>query len=420
MRSHTEGGEGCRRGLTRVRNRRSIAILTSATSVMLLAGVAFAQVGSMAPRAPELETRTYGEVSGLSTATDRSSAPGTPIQAGTALTPDGRRALIVEHPADGDRFGGEALTVRGSAPAHWTVELGSMTTVVDGDGGWEMTVVLAPGANLIAVRAISPNGSDQLDVGVTAHYDVAGSKTMAPSGGVQSPDDSAVASDETFTANHKYEQHHAPSDVLWGTGTPGDTVSAVSLYGDASTTVNDDGLWDLYIRFVDAPEGIPFEIIVESGAGGAAAFSFTWVSADDDVTRRSWSMRGRDPWSAPSLPPSGEEHADRITGWNPSAEPDLGSDRADWRRDWRTGGGDGDGDDGGHLGWQERTDRENHHDRTWRRDGEGSSQDDVTGPDGDHHDGVTGGPTSPSEGGDSPAMPRTQPRREPHGSPGSH
>jgi hypothetical protein len=261
---------------------------------MLFAGVAFAQVGSLAPRAPDLSATTSGDVAeGGTLASDSTSAVDT--TGVVHVTDGGERALIVDYPASGDRFEGEALTIRGQAPPGWTVQLAQLSTRVGRAGDWDLTVVLAPGENRIPVIAIGPDGTEQLGAELTVHYEVAGSPTITPAGAddaLASPAPDESDTDPTFTADQKYAESHTPREVLWGSGSPGDTISAVSLYGDTTTQVDRQGRWDLHLRFGDAPRGTPFDIIVESASGGSASFSFTYLGpeGDGDATRRSQTM----------------------------------------------------------------------------------------------------------------------------------
>ncbi len=85
-------------------------------------------------------------------------------------------------------------------------------------------------------------------------------------------------------ASHEWsvEHHYSENTSLWtkfyGTGNPGDTVWAVSEYGEAQTTIESNGEWFIKLHLSDdAPANDEIKIVIESSSGNRAEFWYIWI-----------------------------------------------------------------------------------------------------------------------------------------------
>ena len=77
-----------------------------------------------------------------------------------------------------------------------------------------------------------------------------------------------------FVAHQKYGMNVEPFDVFYGKGKPGTTVWVGSEYGDAKTEINEEGRWEVKVRFEGAPVGEEFRVVVESSTDDRVVFGF--------------------------------------------------------------------------------------------------------------------------------------------------
>jgi hypothetical protein len=81
-----------------------------------------------------------------------------------------------------------------------------------------------------------------------------------------------------WSITQKYAENTSPWTKFSGTGTPGDTVWAVSEYGEASTTIESNGEFFLKLHFNEnLPANDEVKVIIESSSGNRAEFWFIWV-----------------------------------------------------------------------------------------------------------------------------------------------
>lgn len=284
-------------------SRRSLTIFASAFAVILLAGVAFAQVGSFTPDAPDPEggpgSASAGFTAGTATDADLGSVPLSQFEnpadeevaddttTAGSIADAGPSTLVILHPTDGDRFDEKTVRFSGVAPIGWAVSAGTYSATVDGSGNWHIDLILWPGSNPATITATGPNGAVQT-AQVTAFYDV-------PEG--DSPPESAPPGDDgkrppdevAFSARQVYgeSRDRTPTEVIVGTAPSQSTIYVVSAYGSTTATSDRFGRWEARVTFVDAPVGETFDIVVEADSGGRAVFEFTRKQPAGDSGDRS-------------------------------------------------------------------------------------------------------------------------------------
>jgi len=93
-----------------------------------------------------------------------------------------------------------------------------------------------------------------------------------------------VCGTSEWSITHKYAENTSLWTKFYGTGNPGDTVWAVSEYGEASTTIEGNGEFFLKLHLSDdVPPNEPIKIVVESSSGNRAEFWYTWIVEEKEV-----------------------------------------------------------------------------------------------------------------------------------------
>ncbi|NHZ70157.1 MAG: hypothetical protein GWP18_00775, partial [Proteobacteria bacterium] len=135
-------------------------------------------------------------------------------------------------------------------------------------GEWRMELVLSPGKNRVKFDAIDANGL-VTKAAVTVYYDAP--KDVVKEKPVK--DTEAVA----FKAFQTYGScgEEIPYDVFYGAAQPGSTIKAKSAYGGNSVVANENGKWEMKVKFPEAPSGKPFTVTLKASSGGSQQFSFT-------------------------------------------------------------------------------------------------------------------------------------------------
>ena len=118
-------------------------------------------------------------------------------------------------------------------------EYGEATTHANENGEWEVTVTFADapaGQKTFPVKA--KHGDERVDFELTT---------------IRAEDPGHVE----FTAHqaHDVVDGEPPTNVYWGTASPGDEVWVWSEYGEATTHANENGEWEVVVTFADAPGG---------------------------------------------------------------------------------------------------------------------------------------------------------------------
>ena len=81
-----------------------------------------------------------------------------------------------------------------------------------------------------------------------------------------------------WSVTHKYAENTSLWTKFYGTGNPGDTVWAVSEYGEAQTVIEGNGEWFLKLHFSDdVPPNDEIKVVIESSSGNRAEFWFIWI-----------------------------------------------------------------------------------------------------------------------------------------------
>ncbi len=87
-----------------------------------------------------------------------------------------------------------------------------------------------------------------------------------------------------WSVSHKYAENTSLWTKFYGTGNPGDTVWAVSEYGEAQTTVESNGEWLVKLHFSDdTPPNDEIKVVIESSSGNRAEFWYIWVVEVEEV-----------------------------------------------------------------------------------------------------------------------------------------
>ncbi len=182
----------------------------------------------------------------------------------------------IGYPENEMRFDRAVVVFEGSVEPGATVHRGKYRAEVNGDG-WRIELVLAPGKNVVSFLAVDETGNET-ERSVTVFYD-APAADEGDGKGEEPP-----AAEVDFEAYQTYGScsEPVPYDVFYGRATPGATVWIESPYGSAQKTANDRGKWEAKVTFPEAPFNEPFNVVVESSDGGRAVFSFVRTGAEHE------------------------------------------------------------------------------------------------------------------------------------------
>ena len=177
--------------------------------------------------------------------------------------------IEILHPEDGQVFHEKTITFEGKTEPGAKVTAGRYEADVTDDGHWRIRLVLNEGRNLARFTATDAAGNSA-DATVTVVYE---------------PKDEKPPSVE-FSAHQKYGSSAAspPYDLFWGTATPGAKIFIESEYGSKQVTANSKGGWEAKVYFPEAPIGKAFRVVIESSDDGRKVFEF--VAKGDDGVRR--------------------------------------------------------------------------------------------------------------------------------------
>ncbi len=73
-----------------------------------------------------------------------------------------------------------------------------------------------------------------------------------------------------------------PYDVFYGSAEPGAKITAGSEYGGNSTKANENGEWEMKVKFPDAPAGKTFNVKIKASTGQSKTFTFTNTGGGKD------------------------------------------------------------------------------------------------------------------------------------------
>lgn len=176
--------------------------------------------------------------------------------------------LEILFPENNQHFEKKEVVFEGRTERGARVFAGKYEADVNDEGGWRIVLYLAAGANGVNFRAEDAAGNVS-EASIKVWYDVESTTTTKPEeGGEEHPWE--------FSANAAFGQceENPPFDVYFGTGKPGDTIKITSEYGSGTTTVHDNGEWEVKVYFETAPYGQVFGVKVRDSYDHYKMFEF--------------------------------------------------------------------------------------------------------------------------------------------------
>ncbi len=291
--------------------RKTLVFAISFTAV-LVAGVAFAQVGSWSPDRPageamapayRLDERPEPKIAPTTTVAEEpeeaeEATPSRPERkpARPAEEPRPTRPPSIEilSPADGAVVHDKTIAFEGHVTRGARVFAGPYEADVNDHGVWRIVLVLEVGRNVATLRAIDRH-ENVAEATVTVVYQPPEQPKEEPR---EQPKEEPrerpreepkeepreqPQEEHEFSAHQKYGscEENPPYDVFYGTGIPGHKVWVVSEYGSGTTAVGPGGGWDLKVSFPEAPYGVTFPVVIESGEH-RVVFEFTRLGGGDE------------------------------------------------------------------------------------------------------------------------------------------
>jgi len=234
-------------------NKRSLTIFASTFALVLVAGAAFAQVGSWAASAPEGDaaaseplkvttTSVVEEEEKVEEATVTIEAKEEEKEETTTPTKveeeekdervhdDDPSDLAILYLEDGQHFEKKEVVFEGKAEPGAIVAAGPYVAGSDDEGNWRIVLVLGAGANEVKFTATDAAGNHSYAV-ITVHY--------------EKPTPKEEPAHKEFTAHQKWGENDQAEDIFWGTGIADDKIWIVSEYGTTTSHVNEDGNWEV-------------------------------------------------------------------------------------------------------------------------------------------------------------------------------
>lgn len=287
-------------------SKRALTIFSLTFAAVLVAGVAFAQVGAWAPaddeptvveaasgseaepkaeepaEEPKHEAEPKDEPTdegkppseepidkeGIDTESEESTGPKEEPKEEPAAEEEHEGGLFIEvlYPSPESETDDKIQVFEGIATPGAEVFRGKFQAEMNEEGGWRIALVLSPGKNKVTFEARDIEGNiatDYVVVFLVGHDEEK-----------EEPKDEK--GDHDWSAYQKYGscEESPPYDVFYGTGVPGATVWVESKYGGGTTTIGPEGNWDIKVKFYEAPYGEELKVVVES-EGGRSVFHFT-------------------------------------------------------------------------------------------------------------------------------------------------
>ncbi len=299
--------------------QRGIAVLIAVFAVVLIGGVALAQIGSMGAGSDEA-----GEPASLSAATNgdqTTNAPAAPTAAvaGTATEattfpaepppsdepkPPGDEVkppvddekpppeddttppkLTILRPDDGAHTTDEAITVKGETEPGAVVTYGSYTADMDGEGYWHIRIKLDIGRNALVFHATDEAGNTS-EAAVTVIRDEPKPKPEPEP-------------DHKFTAHQKWEAVDGDPVVnkYYGTAEPDTKIYVASEYGKAETKADKNGEWFVAVTFKETECNTSWKVAIEASSGHRAEFRMKRICKTDTkfTAHQKWEAVDGDP-----------------------------------------------------------------------------------------------------------------------------
>jgi hypothetical protein len=177
--------------------------------------------------------------------------------------------LEILFPENNQHFEKKEVVFEGRTERGARVFAGKYEANVNDDGGWRIVLYLSPGANGVNFRAKDAAGNVS-EASIKVWLDVEESTTTTK------PDGEGEHHEWEFSAKAAFGQceENPPFDVYWGTGKPGDTIKITSEYGSGTTTVHENGEWEVKVYFETAPVGQVFGVKVRDSFDHYKMFEF--------------------------------------------------------------------------------------------------------------------------------------------------
>ena len=282
--------------------QRGIAVLIAAFAVVLIGGVALAQLGSLGGDAAE-----PGEPASLSAATSgeqASNAPAAPAtevaRTATEVTtfpaepppsdepkPPGDKVkppvddeeppeddttppkLAILRPDDGAHTNDETITVKGETEPGAVVTYGSYWADMDDAGFWAIRIKLDIGRNVLVFHATDEAGNTS-EASITVIRDEPKPKPEPEP-------------EHKFTAHQKWEAVDGEPVVnkYYGTAEPDTKIYVASEYGKAETKADKNGEWYVAVTFKETECNTSWKVVVEASSGHRAEFRMKRVCKTD-------------------------------------------------------------------------------------------------------------------------------------------
>ncbi|MDJ0960991.1 MAG: hypothetical protein QNJ88_10050 [Acidimicrobiia bacterium] len=172
--------------------------------------------------------------------------------------------FVILSPENGAHVDDEVVTVSGRVEVGATVTFaGKYEARTNEDGAWWIALKLEKGKNVFTLYAEDEAGNKS-SASITLYLD--------------------RENDHRFTANQKWEivDGKVAANKYYGTAKPGAKVYVVSKAGGAETKViaGKNGTWETYVEFPKAPCGQYFEVVVETD-GARKTFEMKWHCEQD-------------------------------------------------------------------------------------------------------------------------------------------
>jgi hypothetical protein len=308
-------------------------------SVMLIAGMATAQMGGLLEEEPATvgalaapddvatpETVVTTTTVKVTTTTSESESAADKPGAGSAESelepkPEPKPEppadatppeIVISTPSDGETFEQKEVLFQGVTEPGARVFAGEYEATVDGDGNWSIVLWLSPGRNVATMKAIDEAGNIS-KVSVTVELAGGDAKDDKPKDDKpkddkpkddkpkdDKPKDDKPKGDDGkgddgkgddgkgddgkgdgavvgFSASQKRGSAAADEayDYFFGTGRHGLVIEASSPYGSGRVEVGKTGHWDMKVFFTGAPLGSTFDVVIASSDGDRKVLQFT-------------------------------------------------------------------------------------------------------------------------------------------------
>ena len=241
------------------------------------------------PTNPVITETTIGETTSTSAATTTTESievdESTPTsQADVGIAPPAPEADVtppviqILSPTDGARFTDSRLTFTGITEPGAQVMFGPYEADVDTEGNWSIVLILSEGGNRTTAVATDPAGN-VAEASVVVYLDPPVTTTLPKDEPPkEDPPKEDPPAEVEFHADQLYGTcaEDPPYDVFFGTGVAGHTVKVSSDFGSGTTTIKEDGTFEITVFFESAPLDVTFDVLVKDKDTGES-FSFSFV-----------------------------------------------------------------------------------------------------------------------------------------------